>query len=185
MPGPSPWRRCSHNCWRWTPALNANDGSADVFRMSIVHQEGQDQLQVSVNDRVAFSGDLSDVGSVAIRGSGDDDVLVAQGFDRGTPGLPAIQFDGDGGFDQMQLVGGPVDSVTYQLDGAGAGSVLVGSAGGLTDHPLQRDGSHSRRPCRGRTGFRLPRRLGPDRVVGRQPVGRQRFAAGCSRPPPT
>ena len=113
--------------------VDANDGTPDVFQVSVVEQDGQERLEVSVNDRLSFVGPLSDQTTLSIAGSSDNDFVSVE-FSGDAPfTLDTLSIDGgQGGFDQLTLSGATADSVLHNLTGPNCGQIVLGGDGSST-----------------------------------------------------
>ena len=113
--------------------VDANDGNPDVFQVSVVEQDGQERLEVSVNDRLSFAGPLSDETTLSIEGSSDNDLVNVE-FSGDAPfTLDTLAIDGgQGGFDQLTLSGATADSVLHTLAGPNHGQIVLGGDGSST-----------------------------------------------------
>jgi hypothetical protein len=103
----------------------ASDGQADTFHVELQ----ADHVRVSVNGRELSKTPVGQVESIMIRGSLDDDLLIAE-FKAGEPlaGLELL-FDGGRGDNSIRLAGDrPRDSVTHQFGDLGSGRIVVGTA---------------------------------------------------------
>ncbi|HEY3966525.1 MAG TPA: hypothetical protein VGM05_18325, partial [Planctomycetaceae bacterium] len=106
----------------------AQKQGGDLF---VVKRDG-DNVDVTINGSPSVSQPLSAIGELIIKGSDGDDKLVID-YSGGDP-LPSggIQFDGGQeqtpGGDQIIIEGGPVGSVTYNLDSANSGVITIDGA---------------------------------------------------------
>ena len=108
----------------------ANDGQADTF---VLQRQGEN-LRVSIDGQEVYGGRLADIGTIRVEGSGDQDTLVLD-YSGGNP-LPAAGAGFHAGArvqdsaDALVLIGGtlgsPLDTVTHEFQGLGAGSIHVG-----------------------------------------------------------
>lgn len=95
----------------------AGDGHADTF----VVEQHDNQVRVSINGKEVSNTPISQISTIKIQGSSDDDILIAE-FKSGEPlaGFN-LMFDGKGGKDALVLnSNAPVNSVAYNL-GASSG----------------------------------------------------------------
>ncbi|QDT15095.1 hypothetical protein [Alienimonas californiensis] len=117
---------------------DAGDGVADRFEVS----EIDGRLVVSVNGRVAYSGDAADSHTLHFAGSADaDQLFLDPNLFQTAGGDLNLSFDGAGGADSIEL-GGSVGSVAHHLLGGGAGSADDGTdaADGPTANSVAADG---------------------------------------------
>jgi trimeric autotransporter adhesin len=103
----------------------ADDGMADVYHARVVEHDGQDRLQITVNDQIAYSGSLGSAASITIRGSSDADILVVYGSQEHPDAWTGLTFDAGGGADRLILIDWSADSVQHTLTGDGAGQLSV------------------------------------------------------------
>jgi trimeric autotransporter adhesin len=103
----------------------ADDGVADVYHARVVEHDGQDRLQITVNDQIAYSGPLGSAASITIRGSSDADVLVVYGSEEHPDAWQGLTFDAGGGDDRLILIDWSADSVQHTLTGDGAGQLSI------------------------------------------------------------
>jgi hypothetical protein len=79
----------------------ANDGHADTFHI----EQADNEIRVSLNGQEVGRAAFDRVGSVAIRGSSDDDVIMADIFGGRAGASLELRIDGDGGHDVLKLSG--------------------------------------------------------------------------------
>ncbi len=107
----------------------ANDGQADTF---LLRREGDD-VRVSIDGQEVYGGRLADIARIRVEGSGDQDTLVVD-YSGGNP-LPAEGAGFHAGThsqdsaDALVLIGNtlaaPLDTITHEFQGLGAGSIHV------------------------------------------------------------
>src|SRR3954453_4599391 len=96
---------------------SAGDGHADTF----VIEQHDNQVRITINGKQISDTPTSQIGSINIHGSSDDDVLIAE-FKSGEPmaGFNLL-FDGKGGNDSLVLNSdAPVDGVTHNFGQSGS-----------------------------------------------------------------
>jgi hypothetical protein len=100
----------------------AGDGHADTF----VVEQHDNQVRVSINGKEVSNTPISQISTIKIQGSSDDDILIAE-FKSGEPlaGLH-LMFDGNGGKDSLVLnSSAPVNSVAYNFGASGGDHVDI------------------------------------------------------------
>ena len=105
----------------------AGDGHADTF----VVQQHDNQVRITVNGKQVSDTPISQLDSINIQGSSDDDILIAE-FKSGESlaGLHLL-FDGKGGTDTIVLRGNEkVNSVSHDVGASGANRVDIQSSAG-------------------------------------------------------
>jgi hypothetical protein len=105
----------------------AGDGQADTF---IVDQR-DNQLSISVNGQEVARAEANQLDSIRIKGSADDDLLIAE-FKSGEPlAAMSLLFEGNDGADTLTLRGDTAASdVSYSFGEGGANHVGVESSNG-------------------------------------------------------
>jgi len=107
----------------------ASDGQADTFHVELQ----ADHVRLSVNGQEVNRAPLGQFESIMIRGSLDDDLLIAE-FKAGEPlaGLKLL-FDGGKGDNSIHLGGDrPLESVSHQFGEVGSGSIAIGTPAGFS-----------------------------------------------------
>ncbi|HEX2473104.1 MAG TPA: hypothetical protein VHK01_00075, partial [Lacipirellulaceae bacterium] len=107
---------------------DGSDGQADTFHI----EQDAGYVRVSVNGQEVANAAIADIGGITIRGSLDDDILLAE-FKGGEPlaGLELLFDGGDGGNDALMLTdSAPVDEVNYSFGEGGENRIQIISADG-------------------------------------------------------
>lgn len=113
----------------------ANDGQADTFRI----ERAADELQISVNGELVSKTPLEQFDAITIRGSLDDDRVIAD-FQGGDPFTHAdlLVDGGAGGHNSLQLTGGSaVESVHHEISQPESGRLEINSANPQTQIKYQ------------------------------------------------
>ncbi|HEY3395673.1 MAG TPA: hypothetical protein VGK58_23425, partial [Lacipirellulaceae bacterium] len=107
---------------------DGGDGQADTFHI----EQDAERVRVSVNGQEVANAALSDISGISIRGSLDDDMLMAE-FKGGEPlaGLELLFDGGEGGNDSLMLGGeAAVDEISYSFGEGGENRIQINSAEG-------------------------------------------------------
>jgi hypothetical protein len=107
---------------------DGGDGQADTFHI----EQDAERVRVSVNGQEVANAALSEISGISIRGSLDDDILMAE-FKGGEPlaGLELLFDGGEGGNDSLTLGGeASVDEINYSFGESGENRIQINSVDG-------------------------------------------------------
>ncbi|MCA9134159.1 MAG: hypothetical protein KDA45_13420, partial [Planctomycetales bacterium] len=106
----------------------ANDGQTDTFHIQAV----QDRVQVSLNGEVVSSAPLHQLRAITLRGSADDDIVIADLNNDALAGVKLIVEAGHG-TDVLRLINdAPVNTINHSLDTPGSGQADIATAQATT-----------------------------------------------------
>ena len=100
------------------------DGIPDIFRLST----SRTGIEVRVNDTVVFTSSVADAPLLRFIGSSDSDTLIVD-FSKGSfiP-VNGICFDGGGGADFLNILGGSVAGIQHAFTGSDSGFATIDGA---------------------------------------------------------